>query len=254
MQLQAETASHFLPDAWLSEIFGRPVFRFTSCRAPNTEEAAGELMRLANGGDAFFYARVPTSDVSYCITLVNAGFRVIDTAITLAWRGGDIPAATEITASLARGDQLNAIPEIAETCFRWSRFHQDPRIPASLANRIKRCWMESYVLGERGSALYAAEINAAVAGFLGVIESTVKGRPVAIIDLVGVAPSHQGRGVGTALLRAFMHDWHGRVAELRVGTQVANVRSISLYESCGFRIVESSYVLHAHVRRGRVCR
>lgn len=254
MQPQAETASRFSPDAWLTETFGRPVFRLSSRQAPGAEEAAAEMARLAGSRDAFFYAKLPTSDVSDCIALVNAGFHVIDTAITLAWRGGELPAATGISAALAKQDQLSAIPEIAGNCFRWSRFHQDPRIPASLANRIKRRWMENYVLGNRGSALYAVDIGGAVAGFLAVMESTVERRPVAVIDLVGVAPVYQGRGVGAALLRAFMADWRGRVSELRVGTQAANIRSISLYESRGFRIVESNYVLHAHFLRGEICR
>ena len=34
---------------------------------------------------------------------------------------------------------------------------------------------------------------------------------------------------------------------LRVGTQVANVPSLRLYENCGFRVAESAYVLHGHL-------
>ena len=42
------------------------------------------------------------------------------------------------------------------------------------------------------------------------------------------------------------------VNELIVGTQVANVPSVQLYESLGFRLKSSQYVLHMHVREGEL--
>lgn len=246
--------SHFSPDGWLSEVFGQPVFRLTS-RPADSQIAARQLHELARGGDAFYYAKLPTSDVQHCIALVNAGFHVIDAAITLAWRGQDVPPPPPgVVAGPVRDDQREAIPVIAATSFRWSRFHLDPRIRPGLANLIKQKWMENYVRGKRGSALYAAEVDGEVAGFLAVIESAGGHGRVAVIDLVGVAPPYQGRGVGTALLAAFIADWHDKVSELRVGTQAANVQSLSFYERSGFRIVETNYVLHAHCERGQVLR
>ena len=41
---------------------------------------------------------------------------------------------------------------------------------------------------------------------------------------------------------------HADADMLRVGTQVANLPSISLYEKCGFHVAETTYVLHAHVQ------
>lgn len=247
--------SHFQPDAWLAEILGRPVFRLTSAVSTMEDGAlADEMASLARRADAFFYAKLPTSDVPECIALVKAGFAVVETGITLSWGGDERSVAKGISAGIARQDQLEAIPKIAEVCFRWSRFHLDPQIPRNLANLIKRRWIENCVKGKRGSALYAAEIDGTVAGFLAVIESTVLNRPVAIIDLMGVAPGHQGHGVGTALVHSFVSDWKGRASELRVGTQAANIQSLSFYERNGFRIVDSNYALHAHYRNGEIRR
>ena len=95
--------------------------------------------------------------------------------------------------------------------------------------------------------LYVGRIGGAIAGFLAVIESRVGTRSIAVIDLVGVSPEHQGRRVGTALVRRFIEEWRGRAAELRVGTQAANVQSLRFYERNGFRVVQSDYVLHAHI-------
>jgi len=247
--------SRFLPDAWLAESLGRPVFRLVTGALGGLSGALGiEMSRLSGRDDALFYAKLPTSDVQMCIALGSVGFAVIDTAITLSRGAGVVSASKGIGVAIARRDQYEVIPKIAERCFRWSRFHLDPKIPPNLANSIKRRWLESYVQGTRGSALYAAEIDGVVAGFLAVIESTVDSRPVAIIDLLGVTSEYQGRGVGTALVQSFTRDWQGRVSELRVGTQAANVASLRLYESCGFRVVESSYVLHAHYHHGEMQR
>jgi ribosomal protein S18 acetylase RimI-like enzyme len=253
LRVQSPGAACFAPDAWLSSIFKRSVF---ALRLPLADAAAArkEMKELAAGGDAFFYAKVPTPEVRACIALADAGFRVIDTALTFAWRGAEAASSSDGMVGPATAQQLPAIPAIAARCFSWSRFHQDPQISASLANEIKRLWMESYLSGTRGAALYAADLEGQVAGFLGVVETNVHGRRIAAIDLMGVDLPHQGRGIGSALVRAFIADWRVRVSELRVGTQAANLRSIALYESQGFRMVESSFVLHAHLRNGALCR
>jgi dTDP-4-amino-4,6-dideoxy-D-galactose acyltransferase len=207
---------------------------------------------LAGSGDAFFYAKLPTNCVPECVALARAGFAVIDTAITLSSSGNEQTSAGDYDVGIASREQYKEIPKIAETCFRLSRFHLDPKIPLSAANSIKRRWVESYLQGTRGSALYAAARGGQVAGFLAAIEHSVQGHLTAVIDLLGVAEEHQRRGAGAALVRHFVNHWCGRASELRVGTQAANIGSLRLYENCGFRIVESSYVLHAHYRQGEM--
>lgn len=212
------------------------------------------MLQLAGGGDAFFFSRLPTAAVQGCVALTNAGFAVIDTGVTLAWAGSEEPARARVQVQVAGPEQHERILGIAATGFRWSRFHLDPRISTQLANRIKRRWIESYVQGKRGSLLYVAVIDGAPVGFLAVIEATVENRPAAIIDLLGVDPDHEGRGVGSALVHTFVSAWQSPGRELRVSTQAANIRSLGFYERQGFRIVETSYALHAHLRRGEVCR
>jgi dTDP-4-amino-4,6-dideoxy-D-galactose acyltransferase len=243
--------SRFSPDAWLGESLGRPAFRLVPGALEEGELLRSQMSALSQHGDAFFYARVPTSEVQACIRLTAAGFGVVDTGITLA-RGPGTHGNRDIRVAVAKASQHEAIPVIGERCFRWSRFHLDPKIPTALANVVKRRWLESYVQGARGAALYAAAVEGQVAGFLAALESSSAGRRVAIIDLLGVAPEHQRKGLGAALVQFFISEWQGSVSELRVGTQAANVDSLRLYESCGFRVAESSYVLHAHYRDGKL--
>ena len=245
----------FTPDLWLADSLGRPVYRLSS-GAPigSAGLLQAQMTSLASRADAFFYAKLPTSDVRACLELSRCGFGVVDTALTLSrdTSAGQTPGGVRL--GIATTEQHAGVLRIADTCFRWSRFHLDPLIPLEAANRVKHRWLQSYLEGKRGSALYAAEAHGDVAGFLAVLESSQEGRRVAIIDLLGVAQEHQGKGVGHALVQLFIQDWRGRAEELRVGTQAANLRSLRLYEQNGFRMAASDYVLHAHCRGGEIHR
>lgn len=229
----------------------RRVFKWSG--APVEPAAlAGDMRALAGRDEAFFYAKTSTTELDTSRQLERAGFAVVDVSITFAL--GDQPRwpATTATAALVRPEQHAAVADIAEHSFRWSRFHLDPRIGKATADHVKRRWIENYCLGLRGNGLYAAEIDGAVAGFLAVIVVNHADRSNAVIDLIAVDRAFQGRGVGGALVRQFAEDWSPRAAELRVGTQAANVASMRFYESMGFRAVASGLVLHAHARNGEV--
>jgi len=247
-QSEVALAPRFIPDPWLAKSLGRSVYRVVSLPGSQCEQSlCADMARLCEHGESFFYTRLATSEIRTCIALGHCGFNIVDTAITLSrgTEGGHAPTESICVHTAAR-DEHDAILAVAAKCFRWSRFHLDPHIPREVADALKRRWVESYTDGTRGSALYAASVAGQVGGFLAVMESVEKGRRVAIIDLMGVAEEHQGKGVGRALVETFIEEWRGRASELRVGTQAANVRSLRLYESNGFRIASSQYVLHAH--------
>lgn len=136
-----------------------------------------------------------------------------------------------------------AVLDIAGSCCRYSRFHLDPRVPDEKAHLVKRRWVENYAACKRGDGLYAVFEGAKPAGFLAVIVSGSQ----AVIDLIGVDAASQGRGFGRDLVRFFVAEYGGRFAELAVGTQVANVPSLRLCESCGFSVTKTSLVLHRHL-------
>lgn len=243
----------FSLDAWLSQTVGRPCYRFVWKEADGTGagEMAAKMTELSGGQQAFFYVKLDAHRVAAVATLERSGFAVVDTNVTLKWSGHQLPIGGEggVRVMVAEPRHFGEMQDIAARCFRYSRFHLDPLFPDETANFLKRKWIENYCLGARGSALYVATVGEVPAGFLAVIETEDGGRNAAI-DLVGVAPDFQGRGVGTALVSHFLGQWHSRAGRLLVGTQVANVRSMAFYEQQGFRAVGSAYVLHAHFRDG----
>jgi GNAT superfamily N-acetyltransferase len=236
-------------DDWLSAVMGLSAF---SLQPPYERVSEAALAAAAGGKPAFFYCKVPVAEAGQVARLTGCGFRVVDTQLTFE-RGVEAPATSaRREVALAGPMEHAAVLDIAGTCFRYSRFHLDPHLPQPVAHAIKRAWAQSYVERRRGEELLVVHDDAGPAGFLAVLLAREAPGPVAVIDLVGVASGRQGRGSGAALVDAFCARWGGRAKLLRVGTQVANTPSVRLYERCGFRLAAASYVLHAHVREGKV--
>lgn len=253
---EPHAASGLQDDAWLSAVCGYPCFRAAGDLARNPASAiAGALAALNGNGRAFAYAKLSTREVAACTRLVRSGFAVVDTAITLEWqRAADLPEwdAGQTSVSCAGPGDAEAVGSIAATCFKVSRFHLDPLFPDSLAGKIKREWSINSCRGLRGAGVYVARIDGRIVGFLAVVLAGSEGAQTAVIDLIGVAPDHQGRGIGRGLVAAFIAEWSLLSKRLQVGTQAANIASLRFYEACGFRICQSNFVLHAHVQNGEV--
>jgi GNAT superfamily N-acetyltransferase len=240
-------------DTWLAGVLDRPVFRVdAACVGPHGG-AAGAIVGAvrAHASDqaaALYYAKVDTADVARAGELTGVGFAVVDVNVTLDRVAGPVPVSpASVRVADVAANQHAAVLEIAGHAFRLSRFHLDPLIPRALADRVKREWVGSYVAGRRGERLLVATIDDRPVGFLAVLAADIDGKVARVIDLVAVAPEAQGLGVGTALVRSFIHLTEATSDRLRVGTQIANARSLRLYTRAGFEIVHSAYVMHLHV-------
>jgi ribosomal protein S18 acetylase RimI-like enzyme len=241
-------------DTWLSGIFGYPVFR-----AGLSSESSEGIQVIADHTKsqqtAFYYTKLKSEDVELASRLSAAGFFVVDMSVTLD-REVDTTGTSELPADIeiseVHPNEHEAAMDIAATCFRYSRFHLDPMVAAEIADRIKREWVRNYLLGRRGDRLDIARVGSEPAGFLCVSTSKSEGREFRIIDLVGVHERYQGQGVGRALVSHFIHRESSSCDRLLVGTQSANIPSIRLYESQGFRVAKTQLILHMHVRDGMI--
>jgi len=243
-------------DEWLSNALGMSSWKVLGMEAGTSPaEIRTSLLDRAGHGTAFFSAKIPTRDASAMTIATRAGFFVVDVNVTFNWDKtangvfGNSLGGNKMTIETASRDDTLAIEEIAGNCFTFSRFHLDPAIGLDRANEVKRQWARNACVG-RASIVYVARQQGHVTGFLAVLENKSSEREDAIIDLVGVDAAHQGRGVGRALSGMFVEQWQGRADRLRVGTQISNIPAMRLYESIGFRVAETSYVLHAHVKNG----
>jgi ribosomal protein S18 acetylase RimI-like enzyme len=220
-------------DVWLSGRFGHTVYTVLEPAAvgPDALRAAGT-----------YQAKVPASRPDLVARLEDAGMRVVNVSVTLG-RGpasiGPEPATVRRLDPAADG----ALLDVAERSFTQTRFHLDPGTPDAVADRIKRDWVESYLLGTRGEEMLVAEADGRPVGFLAVIRRG----DVRIIDLIAVDPGHRDRGLGRDLVARFMRDSEGACERVQVGTQAANLGAIRFYERLGYVVDEAAYDLHLHV-------
>jgi ribosomal protein S18 acetylase RimI-like enzyme len=234
-------------DGWLTDVTG------VAChKLAGDGDAVDIVSAVSEAGDGFFFAKIPVTAVSLARQFTLAGFYLVDTNVTLETVADEsVPSAVgDIDVLEVRDSDHRAVQDIAESAFKYSRFHLDPMFATSLANRIKREWTRSYCEGLRGDSLLVAMQRDRIVGFLAALTMEVSSKRCAIIDLVGVASEARGTGVGRALVNAFRSHYRGQADTLRVGTQIANTISLGLYRRCGFGIIESAYVFHAHRRHG----
>lgn len=232
-------------DRWLQGFLGRPSFRVTG--SVDVSDACTAKLRELAGRVAFSYARTPTSDPRALDAFQVAGFRVVDTTITLETSGLPDAGPRDTTVRFARPEDASGVEAVAREGFAYSRFHLDPHIQKTTADEIKAQWAGNYFKGARGDHMVVVERERHIAGFLQLLAT---GDGVLTIDLVAVSSAHRRRGLAAAMIRHAAHACAG-TQRLRVGTQAANVGSLRLYQSLGFAVSSTAYVVHCHGPAGR---
>lgn len=231
--MNTEPGMALRPDPWLGQMLGKPAWRLT-----HTGREL-DVIPTPQESPCFVDARIPATDVETVGRLQSAGFRLIDTTIQLersVW-----PIARSRTSRYATPDDRARVASIAENNFTFSRFHLDPQISKSVADKIKREWASNYFNGSRGDHMVVAEVGGEVAGFTQFLQQG----ELLIIDLVAVDARFRGKGLARDMI-AFAESKFEGIEQLRVGTQAANSRSLHAYISNKFQYVNASYVFHHH--------
>lgn len=220
-------------DPWLSGQLAVPAFRVSDIAEP----AAINSLE----GACFVFGKVPVDDVRRAQQFEAAGFRLVDVNVAFEKLRGIVPGTPQHLVRDATPRDEDAVAAIAASSFRWTRFHQDPAIPRERADAIKAEWTRNFFRGQRGDCGLVAECGGVVAGFL---IALVHGDTVTT-DLIACALPFQRRGIARALMTALEARFPA-ATRLRVGTQLANLPSFTLYTSLGYRVISSSYVFHFH--------
>lgn len=241
MSLSALIPSGLHRDAWLSKQLRLDCHHIAIDGLDSDEVAFRAYLSTPSHPRRFFDAKVPVSAVATAQRLESLGFRIVETR--LEFDKLLLKSTTEISGvRFAHDYDRAAIEHIADDSFVYSRFHLDPSIDLAAATRVKMQWAGNFFVGKRADHMVVAESEGKTAGFLQLIVGPKK---TLIIDLIAVAPSAQGRGLATAMIRFAERELAGFVRVL-VGTQSSNVASVRLYEKLGFRLCDSQYVLHFH--------
>lgn len=195
--------------------------------------------------------RVAAADTASIHALEEQGFYMVDGLITYGRRLGEEPLPSpspDFQIRYATPADLPQIMDLARSAFSFDRLHVDPSVPKAAADEIHGIWLAaSCAPGALDRVLVALDAE----GPLGysvyrINESTARylGEPVGV--WVIAAAYERARGMGVARSMCFvMLQWY-KDQGIRIvegGTQLANVASARLHESCGFHVASTSVSL-----------
>jgi ribosomal protein S18 acetylase RimI-like enzyme len=224
-------------DDWLSSVVTKECFVLDESEIQSVQEH--EL-----SADSFYTCRLTNQAARLQNTLLNLGFRRVVSEVELH---GSVVTETRVTSSCvvrrALPTDQKTIENIATNSFRHDRFHADALLDRSRADLIKKHWVAAAF--ERGSArnLWVAERENTVTGFC----LTQRLQKAVRIDLIAVALTSQGLGIGRALVASLPACYGVPIIDLQVGTQKQNEESIRLYMKSGMSVSQERMVFH----RGR---
>ena len=231
-------------DQWLSDVLQYEVYRldlsneFVKKSKTNHQVFSSTISTKK----VFIYARVRVYDNAAIKFLGNLGFYLVDTNIVfekpLDFSSQSV-GAFEVRFAIPEDRQ--GVRNLAADSFSCSRFHLDPLLPDDKANEIKASWAENFFFGNRGNSMVVASLDGKIVGFLQLLHS---GKDL-LIDLIGVDGNHRRKGIASDMIGFAQRSLKG-FKRVRVGTQLANMPSIRMYENLKFMLIDASYVFHYH--------
>lgn len=175
-------------------------------------------------------------------TLADRGLFPLETLVTLKRLRAPVAPATRFAIehhTSVDSDDAAAVAALTADAITISHFHADPRLPPECTRRLYATWATNDVTG-RAQRTILARGETGIAGYL---TACISSR-TAVIDLVAVDPVQHSRGIGSALLTAFLAWSYDEGLDAQVGTQSTN-RALQLYQQFGF--VPSSRQLTYHL-------
>lgn len=197
-------------------------------------------------------ARIDAGNLECIRVLEDAGFRMVDSLVTYAYlpRWEPPPPVRSLgTVREIRESDHDTIVELTAEAYRGfrGRYHQDPKLPDAIADRVYVEWARRLCTGEWSDRVFVAEASdGSVAGYMGFrrIEpiSRIAGVPIYGGGLGACRPDRVGAYRGLLYTgTVWAHD-RGGVAETQ--TQASNAPAVRLYESIGLRLVSVDHSFH----------
>lgn len=232
-------------DPWLTEALGKPSYRLTLDDVNDFDDWYPPAKNLELG-NCLIYAKVPTDSIRSIHWLEGQDFRLVDTGITLQRevlnQGQRLLTTKGFCVRFAMPADKAGVIAIARRVFSQSRFHLDPKISNSTANKIKADWAGNFFKGKRGDHMIVVECERNIVGFLQLLHQG----DALVIDLIATDDSVRGQGIGRAMV-AYAEESISDVAQVVLGTQLANQGALNFYHSLDFRMQQSVHVFHRHI-------
>jgi ribosomal protein S18 acetylase RimI-like enzyme len=224
-------------DLWLSGIMG---FDCHKCEVQSIESYLKEVSLLERIKPFFITIRA-LEDFSLQRHSIPTELNFIQQMYHYRWSANK--GWLNRNKSTIREHKTSDIPEIlkiAKGAFVYSRFHQDPRIKQSVADRIKSEWILSN-LTKRDNAVTFVSITPAgkISGFNSILIESDQIN----IDLIAVGEDYRRKGVARSLILRCQELSTSIGKPILVGTQATNPAT-EIYKNLGFSIQRVTYIWH----------
>jgi len=248
----------FEDDPWASQLMTKQVGRISlfdvrkHLRDQGFRSIAMNLLnefdrRVADRAYDMVSVRVSEGNIEIIQALENNGFRFVEVLLTLECSHGH--ADHNVGKHFIRPFQENDIDDLCDIAFcsfEYSRFHSDPVIDRSAANRSRVEWVRN-ACGGMADDVFLAIVQDQVVGFITCrVERSEGNRKDGFIDLVAVLPQFRGDKIGSSLVAHAQEYFATKVKSVYVGTQSKNIPALALYQKHGFYPVSSEATLHRH--------
>lgn len=186
--------------------------------------------------------RVPSDKTEIISEMENAGFRFYGSLLSLRKdKYSDAqPNAQLRENNFLKKEDLKSVEKWAHHLFAHSYMYKDPFFPREKVDRLHEVWLEN-LLNAPESVILVAWSEDTISGFITVRPDT----HCFEIDLFGVHPQHQRKGISQRLLALASQYILGKGPNLplMVRTQGENIGAVNAYIRSGFQIQEHHLTL-----------
>lgn len=166
--------------------------------------------------------------------LIKYGFYYMDTLVEPVCKKENLNVFDKVGTFISNDYNPSEINLIAEEAFKHGRFHRDFNIPNSMADIRYMNWVKD--LQEKGQIL-ALMYEDDTAGFFAYENDKVL--------LLGIKEEYRSRGLAKAFTsQSCSEQFKLGYSELRTSISAANVASLNLFYSLGFRLMNTVDVYH----------
>ncbi len=222
-------------DKFDSEIFGFKVAKIRSLEAGSIKDLIKDL-----GKNKVKYAtfRLESNNFKIIHTLEKSGFILVDGLIRLSFKTS-VMKGEKISNEIrkATDNDLGELKELTSRLFSTGRVMNDSFIPKNKARQFYVRWIENSILGKAAESVLVWEEGRKILGYITLMKSGQ-------IPLLGVSEKARGKGTGKKLINAALLEFkEWGVENIILETQIDNISALRLYQSCGFKIVNSFLTL-----------
>lgn len=148
----------------------------------------------------------------------------------------------DIVIRIAKTEDIDAVQQIPEEGYVYSRYFLDEHFPRHLCTKFYRDWIEKSVKGMFDDIVLVAEVDNTIAGYISCRTLTSN---MGIIGLVAVSQEYRGRHVGRVLFQSGLQ-WFKQqgIPRVQCTTQGRNIPMQRLLQGCGFKVMKNEMWYH----------